>query len=255
MWNKKVNNYICNYLDEYEIQKKHIDRILSAKEIINNKKPPYYPKFLKLKLCNLLFKEKNNKIKEENKILFYKIINAETKPSKYSRIYEPKACPSFDKNNICLKRIKKDFQNSKENLRFYQKIEKVKSYYDHKEMTKRKKFLDNKVKRLHKSILELQPSLLFLSPNNAQNDNKKYKHITYNLSKTKRSNSCCYRETSFASINKKRNSSSIINKKINKIKKESKDNSIMSNENSMKKFATINAVLSGRRRYIKKKKK
>lgn len=253
MWNKKVNNYICNYLDEYEIQKKHIERILSAKEIINNKKPPYYPKFLKLKLYNLLFKDKNNKIKEENKILFYKIINAETKPSKYSRIYEPKICPSFDKNIIGLKRIKKEAQKSKENQRFYQKIEKVKSYYDHKEMTKRKLYLDNKLKRLQKSILELQPSLLFLSPINAQNNIKKYKHITYSLSKTKRSNSCCYRETSITSINKKRNSSTTINKKNNKLKKESKDNSIMSSDNSMKKFATINAILSGRRRYIKKK--
>lgn len=253
MWNKKVNNYICNYLDEYENQKKHIERILSAKEIINNRKPPYFPKFLKLKLCNLLFKEKNNKIKEENKILFYKIINAETRPSKYSRIYEPKICPSFDKNIICLKRIKKEVQKSQENQRFYQKIEKVKSFYDHKEMAKRKKFLDSKLRRLHKSILELQPSLLFLSPNNAHHDIKKYKHITYNLSKTKRSNSCCYRETSITSINKKRNSSTIINKKNNKSKKESKENSIISNENSMKKFATINAILSGRRRYIKKK--
>jgi hypothetical protein len=253
MWNKKVNNYICNYLDEYEIQKKHIERILSAKEIINNKKPPYCPKFLKLKLYNLLLKEKYKKIKEENKILFYKIINAETKPSKYSRIYEPKICPSFDKNNFFLKRIKKEAQKSQENQRFYQKIEKVKSYYDHKEMTKRNKYLDSKLKRLHKSILELQPSLLFLSPNNAKNEIKKYKHITYDLSKTKRSNSCCYRETSISSVNKKRNSSTINNKKNNKLKKESKDNSIISNENSNKKFSTINANLSGRRRYIKKK--
>ena len=120
-------------------------------------------------------------------------------------------------------------------------------------MTKRKQYLDNKLKRLQKSILELQPSLLFLSPINAQNNIKKYKHITYSLSKTKRSNSCCYRETSITSINKKRNSSTTINKKNNKLKKESKDNSIMSSDNSMKKFATINAILSGRRRYIKKK--
>ena len=120
-------------------------------------------------------------------------------------------------------------------------------------MTQRKKNLDYNNKRLQKSILELQPSLLFLSPINAKNDIKKFKHINYNLSKTKRSNSCCYRETSLTSINKKRNSSTIINKKSNKLKKESKDNSSMSHEISMKKFATINAVLSGRRRYIKKK--
>ena len=249
MWNKKVNNFICNYLDEYQVQKKHIERVLSAKEIINNKKPPYYPKFLKLKLCKLqMEEEKNNKIKEENKQLFYKIINAETKPSKYSRIFEPKICPSFNKDIICFQRIKKEIKNYQENLRFYNKIEKVKSYYDRKEMTKRRKSIDNNVKKLQKSILELQPSLLFLSPNRVKEEIKKYKNITYNISKTKRCNSCCYRETSKTSDNKKRGSSSILNKRKNSDKKQiknnnKKNNDSVSSDSTLKKFSSLNEVL------------
>ena len=43
MWNKKISNYICNYLSEYQIQKKHIERVLSAKEIVHSRKSPYKP--------------------------------------------------------------------------------------------------------------------------------------------------------------------------------------------------------------------
>ena len=107
MWLQRTNNYLCNYLDQFQVQKKHISRIISAKDNINNDEP-YYPKFLQLRLGkNQMEEEKNIIIREENKNLFYKIKNARIKPSKYSRIYKPKKCPSFNKQMIGLKRIKR----------------------------------------------------------------------------------------------------------------------------------------------------
>jgi len=188
MWNTKASNIICNYLNNYMNQKKHIERVLSAKEIINNKIKPLYPKFLKFKICKLqMEEEKNNRIKEENKLMFHKIIDAETKPSKYSRIYEPKICPSFNKEIICYSRVKKAIKNYQENINFYGKLEKVKSFYQNKKLVKRNRNIDNNIRRLQKSILEIQPSLLFISPEKIKNEIMKYRNIiTENRKKVKR---------------------------------------------------------------------
>ena len=193
MWVQRINNYLCNYLDQYKVQKKHIERVLCAKDNINDSKP-YYPKFLQLRLGKNQFEEeKNNKIKEENKNLFYKIENAITKPSKYSKIYEPKDCPSFNKQMIGLKRIKKQLEHYQENMRFYNKIENVKSFYDKKDINKRNITIDINIKKLHKTIFELQPSLFFLSPLNVKNGMKKIKYTSFNKTKIKRCNSCSNR--------------------------------------------------------------
>ena len=96
MWVQQINNYLCNYLDQYRVQKMHIQRILSAKIKINDEQP-YYPKFLQLRLGKNQFEEeKNIIIREENMNLLNRIENALRKPSKYSRIFEPKECPSFN---------------------------------------------------------------------------------------------------------------------------------------------------------------
>ena len=193
MWVQHTSNYICNYLDQYQIQKKHIERVLSAREHINNTKP-YYPKFLQLRLGkNQMEEEKNLVIRRENKNLYYKIESAIIKPSKYSRIFEPKDCPSFNKKMIGLKRIKKEIENYKENVRFYNQIEKVKSFYDNNEINKRNKEINKNIKNIQKSLLELQPSLLFLSPHTVKGKNKKIRYINFNKCKTKRCNSCCNR--------------------------------------------------------------
>ena len=237
MMNKKINNFICNYFSEYQIQKKHVERVLSAKEITNNKKGPYKPKFLQLKLSkHLIEEEKNEKIREGNKILFVKIINAEVKPSQYSRIYEPKKCPSFDKNLIYFKRVKEEFKNYQENIRFYNKIIKVKSFYENKNLTKRNKDIDKNMKKLHKSILELQPSLLFSSPQEIK-QNRKYKHLTYTLSK-KRCNSCLNREQSKNIFNKKVN---LTNNKENS-RKENENNPTIDNDSKIKKYISMNVL-------------
>ena len=249
MFNKKINNFICNYLSEYQVQKKHIERVLSAKEITNNKKPPYYPKFLKLKLCkHQMEEEKNNKIKEENKHLFFKIINAEIKPSKYSKIYKPKICPSFNKDLIYFKRIKKEIRNNEENIRFYNKLERVKSFYENKNLTQRNKDIDNNIKKLQKSILELQPSLLFLSPHTIKRQMQKYKHLTYNNTKIKRCNSCCNREQrSKINIKQQKSSGSSSNNKIKgQINDINKNNVTLSSDSTLKKFSSLNEALSGK---------
>ena len=185
MWKTKKNNLICGYLEDYENQKKHIERVLSAKDMTRSTVPPYIPKFLKLKLCKQQMEEdKMDKIKEENKILLYKILKAGEKPSNYSRIYEPKKCPAFDKDFIHFKRIKKEIQNYQENIRFYNRIENVRSHYNNDELRQRKKNIDENCKLLQKSIFDISPSLLFLSPSRIKREIEKYKN-----SKMQRSNS------------------------------------------------------------------
>ena len=175
MWKTKKNNIICGLLEEYENQKKHIDRVLSAKEVVKSNQAPFNPKFLKLNK-NHIEEDKNNKIKEENELLIYKIINAKYNPSKYSKIYEPKKCPAFDKDLKYFKRIKKEINNYQENVRFYNKIENIRSYYDNDEFKKRKKFLDYSCKQLQRSIFDISPSLLFLSPSRVSKEIEKYKN-------------------------------------------------------------------------------
>ena len=53
MWKTQKNNLICSYLEAYEDQKRHIERVLSAKNKTQNTIPPYYPKFLKFNLKNV----------------------------------------------------------------------------------------------------------------------------------------------------------------------------------------------------------
>jgi len=202
MWVQRSNNYLCNYLDQIRVQKKHIERVLSAKEKINDNKP-YYPKFLQLRLGKNQFEEeKNIIIREENKNLFYKIVNAKNKPSKYSKIFEPSECPSFNLKKIGLKREKKKLENYNENVRFYHHLENVKSFYDLNDINKRNSTIDINKKKLQKSILEIQPSLFFESPQNAKKSIKKIKYISFNKSKTKRCNSCCNRDESKNIFNK-----------------------------------------------------
>ena len=238
MWKRQINNYICNYLSENRIQKKHIERILSAKEIVYNKKSPYYPNFLKLKLSRHQMEEdKNHKIKEENKILFYKIINAEMKPSLYSQIFKIKRCPSFDKNLKYFKRVKKELENYEENIRLYNKIEKVNSFYENKNLTQRNKDINSNIKKLHKSILELQPSLLFLSPQAVKNQIQKFKYIKNNMSNKKRCNSCYNRIPSNIIYNKNNNITH------NKLKNEKEKNTINS-DSTLNKFSFLNENLT-----------
>ena len=216
MWKTRKNNLICGYLEAYENQKKHIERVLSAKEITKSTISPYYPKFLKLKLCkHHMEEEKNELIKEENKILLYKIMKAEEKPSQYSRIYEPKKCPAFDKELIYFKRIKKEIKNQQENIRFYHRIENIHSYYSNEEFQKRKKFLDENCKLLQKSIFEINPSLLFLSPSRIKKEIEKHKILNM-----KRSNS----------VIAIKNQKSILNSDLNKNKNLTKMNDNKSSE-------------------------
>ena len=193
MWVQHANNYLCNYLDQYRVQKMHIQRILTAKIKINDESP-YYPKFLQLRLGKNQFEEeKNIIIREENMNLLHRIESALKKPSKYSRIFEPKECPSFNKQIIGFKRIKKEVENYQENIKFYNRIEKVKSFYDIDEIKKRNDGIKKNIKNLQKSIFEIQPSLLFLSPQSVKRGMKKINYISFNKSKSKRCNSCTNR--------------------------------------------------------------
>lgn len=236
MWKNKYSNFICGYLEAYENQKKHIERVLSAKEIIKSLETPYFPKFLKIKSSkHQMEEEKNEQIKSDNQKLFIKIINAEEKPSKYSKIFEPEKCPAFDKDFIYFKRIKKEINNYQENVRFYNKIEKVKSHYESKELIERKKQLEANKKRLQKSIFEIHPSLLFLSPARIKNEIQKFRNAGTATTRTmKRSNSSLYNKIN---INNRPSSAQLLsagNKKGNR------SSSVCANERAIKNFLTSN---------------
>ena len=177
MWTTQKNNLLCSYLDAYEDQKKHIERVLSAKDTTRSTIPPYYPKFLKLKVCKYhMEEEKNEQIREENKILYLKIKDVIKKPSKYSKLFEPKKCPAFDKEKILLKRIKHEINNYQENIRFYHRIENANSFYPKKDLLKRKKELEENSKILQKSIFDISPNLMFSSPERIKNEIERYKN-------------------------------------------------------------------------------
>ena len=177
MWTTQKNNLLCSYLDAYEDQKKHIERVLSAKDTTKSTIPPYYPKFLKLKVCKYhMEEEKNEQIKEENRILYLKIKDVIKKPSKYSKIFFPKQCPAFDKEKLLLKRIKHEINNYQENIRFYHRIEKANSFYPKEELLKRKKELEENSKILQKSIFDISPNLMFSSPERIKNEIERYKN-------------------------------------------------------------------------------
>ena len=255
MWVQRSNNYLCNYLDQIRVQKKHIERVLSAKEKINDNKP-YYPKFLQLRLGKNQFEEeKNIIIREENKNLFYKIMSAREKPSKYSKIFEPKVCPSFNIKYIRIKRVNKLIENHNENERFYHHLENVKSFYDINDINKRNITIDSNMKKLQKSVLEMQPSIFFISPQNVKKSLKKIAYINLNKNKIKRCNSCCNRYDSKNIINQIKNQSESNRfrqkKQDNNLDKNKKFNSdrIVKVENKIKKIISKPIISKARKNY------
>ena len=224
MWKTQRNNLLCAYLEAYEDQKKHIERVLSAKDTTKSAIPPYYPKFLKLKACKYhMEEEKNDQIRDENRILYLKIKDAIKKPSKYSKIFEPKRCPAFDKNKLLLKRIKYEINNYEENLRFYNRIEKTNSFYSRDLFIKRNKNLEENSKILQKSIFDISPNLMFSSPERIKNEIEKYRN--------KRNHSAVQKSRKIShSVTSKNNN----NKSINKNYKMSDNNTQNQEENKNK---------------------
>ena len=230
MWKTQRNNLLCAYLEAYEDQKKHIERVLSAKDTTKSTIPPYYPKFLKLKACKYhMEEEKNDQIRDENRILYLKIKDAIKKPSKYSKIFEPKRCPAFDKNKLLLKRIKYEINNYEENLRFYNRIEKTNSFYSRDLFIKRNKNLEENSKILQKSIFDISPNLMFSSPERIKNEIEKYRN--------KRNHSAVQKSRKIShSVTSKNNN----NKSINKNYKMSDNNTQNQEENKNKNTKTNN---------------
>ena len=230
MWKTQRNNLLCAYLEAYEDQKKHIERVLSAKDSTKSTIPPYYPKFLKLKACKYhMEEEKNDQIRDENRILYLKIKDAIKKPSKYSKIFEPKRCPAFDKNKLLLKRIKYEINNYEENLRFYNRIEKTNSFYSRDLFIKRNKNLEENSKILQKSIFDISPNLMFSSPERIKNEIEKYRN--------KRNHSAVQKSRKIShSVTSKNNN----NKSINKNYKMSDNNTQNQEENKNKNTKSSN---------------
>ena len=108
--------------------------------------------------------EENEKIKNENRHLLYKILQSGFLPSKYSVIYTPKNCPAFDKEKMNNKRKKEELEKYKENYNLYSKIFKIKPYYNTKEILHNSDNFQRISKRIQKSIRRINPCLYFQSP-------------------------------------------------------------------------------------------
>ena len=250
MWNRKINNYIWNHIDN---PKKHIERVLSAQKITNNQKSSI-SKFTKLRLSNHNIEEKNNKTKEENKKLFHKIIKADIVPSKRSKKKEQKKCPSFNKNKISFNKIKTHFSKYRANLRFYNKLKKVKSFNHNKNIIERNIYIDNYIQ---KSIFELQSSLFLKSPHVIKNPLQTSKRLTkYSTSKIKKCKSLYTGKSSKTTISFDRNSQ-IINKK-NKTKvlnnNYKKNNPHIITERNLKRINFLHKLLFGNKKTDNKEK-
>ena len=164
MWNYEYVNSICNEAEKVNNHRLHIERVLSVKGQTDTSKP-YYPKFLKLKLKKYVMEEEENeKIKNENRNLLYRILKSGFLPSKYSIIYPPKPCPAFDKEKKYNKRKKEELEKYKKNYNLYYKIFNIKSYYNTKEILHDSDNFQKISKRIQKSIRRINPCLYFQSP-------------------------------------------------------------------------------------------
>jgi len=224
MWKTQKNNLICSYLEAYEDQKRHIERVLSAKNKTQNTIPPYYPKFLKLKSYkHYMEEEKSEHISKENRILYYRIKDAIKKPSEYSKINEPKKCPAFDKEKLLLKRIKHEINNYQENIRFYYRIEKANSFYPKEEWLKRNKELEENSRIFQKSIFDISPNLMFSSPERIKNEIERYRNKR-NYSKKIKSRPMTQRSSSHKKNNNNLNKTYNVNENIHNLDNRKNDN-------------------------------
>ena len=224
MWKTQKNNLICSYLEAYEDQKRHIERVLSAKNKTQNTIPPYYPKFLKLKSYkHYMEEEKSEHISKENRILYYRIKDAIKKPSEYSKINEPKKCPAFDKEKLLLKRIKHEINNYQENIRFYYRIEKANSFYPKEEWLKRNKELEENSRIFQKSIFDISPNLMFSSPERIKNEIERYRNKRRNSKKIK-SRPMTQRSSSHKKNNNNLNKTYNVNENIHNLDNKNNNN-------------------------------
>jgi len=234
MWNYEHINSICNQFEIKNQQKLHIDRILSSKSRTDSSEP-YKPYFLKTKLKKvLMFEEENNKIDYENRNLLIKIINAELKPSQYSQI--PQDCPAFNKKKMYTKRIYKEIEKYKENVKIYTKISKVHSNYETKKILKDSENyqkISNRIKKKNKTMMTI---LNFQSPNyfkkliekyymnksedNFYNNNYRNNNVNKNKNSTNRNKNNNYNDNNNNNTSRKNTNNTY--KKTNSEKKKNK---------------------------------
>ncbi len=109
------SNGKCQTYEKIRDHNMHIERILTAKPIIDIKEPSK-PSFLVFRAKKeKMEQEKLSKISYENNVLLKKIITIESKPSPYNPAnLQVKYCPAFDKTYFVSKKKKWDID--KENL-------------------------------------------------------------------------------------------------------------------------------------------
>ena len=128
MLNEKANNPM-NKFNQYLKHRGHLERIYLSKSLINNKCPKI-PSFIKKGLINKgIENEKKFRIKNDNNVMYKKLIYVVNSKSKYNHLLNiPSKCPAFErKDKIQIKRFKNII---KENNLFYKILKRSRSTYD-----------------------------------------------------------------------------------------------------------------------------
>lgn len=117
MWRTQYANRKCNEYEKIREHKMMLERLVTAKSVINIKEPNK-PNFLVHKAKKEQIEMENKmKVNYENRVLLTKIIEIESKPSPYNPlILQPKKCPAFDKDKNSFHKKKEKFELDKENL-------------------------------------------------------------------------------------------------------------------------------------------
>ena len=115
MWNFQFSNRRCNEIEKIKEHKMHLERLVTAKPILDVKEP-HKPGFLVHRSKKEAIEaEKKSKINYENRVLLGKIVEIENKPSPYNHsLLQPSRCPAYDKTYYMKKKKKYDLDS--ENL-------------------------------------------------------------------------------------------------------------------------------------------
>jgi hypothetical protein len=109
MWNVQFSNGKCNEINKIKEHKLHLERIVTAKTMLDVKEP-VKPLFLASRAKKeKMDEDRQRKIYKDNIVLVKKIIEINNKPSPYNTIVcQVQPCPAFDKTTFQVKKKKYD---------------------------------------------------------------------------------------------------------------------------------------------------
>ena len=219
MWNRIFTNRICYEFSRFESHKKHLDRLLLTKSLIDNNGAKT-PEFLSKRLSNKrVEKDYKAKISHENKVIFNKILEYTKKKSPYSQ-YQPNTYANKSVDYCSAFNIEQ-LKNRKEKSSLCNKILFTKPCYF--------KYINDSLK----NIEFMNPNLKFL-------DFQKFSHkLNKELLLNKRVKNCKFWFNNSTTISTCKSNLPSISYNKDKI---NKHNKIYNNNNKINKINKINSL-------------